>query len=257
MKARRLVAGVSAAAVLGLSVAACASGSGSNPTFKTGDCVVVGQDQTGNGTISGVPCGNAPADFDKVLSVVNNTNGVCYEGDRTFVDDVTGNTYCLEDEYNMAAGDGNSAAASPTPAPTPTSAFAFSFCSQYWAPLEAMNAAAYAATQAEVATQASANPPPLPWPSGATVTTWNQDLEALYKTATTVGQSQIAGDAYQAEMLPNYNPNTDQDLGAIALGNMTLQIAQLCQTGGTATGVSTVDTYTTTYPAKFVWYPGD
>src|SRR5215469_18214747 len=86
-----------------LTLASCGATS-EDPTYQTGDCVVVGADSSGNGIIQRASCQNPPPDYDKVLRVLDSTNIACTVGDRTFIDGTANKTYCLEDLYNMAAG---------------------------------------------------------------------------------------------------------------------------------------------------------
>lgn len=253
MKPMRSVVG-SAAAITTLVVTACGASSGlSGNAYKTGDCVVVGVDQSGNGTIGRVSCTNPPADFDKAVTVVSGSNSVCTVGDRTFQDQVTNATYCLEDLYNMAAGQGgSSAAASPSPSSSASSGFAFSFCSPAWPALEQMNKAVHAG---HVNSFGDMVWKPGVWPGPATISSWNQVLTSLASAANTAGQSAVSSEAQQAQLPTGYNPSSDNGNLAIALGNQTLLIAQACAPGGEATGVSTVDSYKTF--DGFTWYPGD
>jgi hypothetical protein len=239
----------------------CAAGGNSASAFKTGACVVVGLDSTGNGTISGVSCTNPPADFDKVVAVEDGSSAACTTGDRTFQDQATGKTYCLEDLYNMAAGSGANSNSNSSPAaqnaapsatPSQSTGFAFDFCRPAWKPLEQMNAAVQ---KGQVDQYGEMTWPNGAWPDAQTIATWNQVLDALSQQATAAGQSELASDAFQGKMQPGYNPQSDNGNGAIALGNETLNIAVACAPGGQQTGQSTISTYTS-YDG-FTWRPGN
>jgi hypothetical protein len=223
--------------------------------------VTVGLDSSGNGEISQVSCTSPPTpDIDKVLSALSGSDSACTVGDRTFQDQVTDQTYCLEDIYVMGLGSGSSGAAAPAPSPSapspsPTQAagFAYGFCSAFWPVLEKMNAAvAKGHINRSTGNETWARGT---WPGPAGVRSWNRALHMLDQQATAVGQGEIAGDAFDAQMLAGYNPNVSGNTGAIGLGNETMDIAMTCAPGGTQTGSMTIDSYKTF--DGFTWLPGD
>jgi hypothetical protein len=238
-------------------LAGCGASSGLNDgsSYASGDCVTVGVDSSGNGEISQVSCEHPPTpDIDKVLSVLSGSDGTCAVGDRTFQDQVTNETYCLEDIYVMGLGSGSSTAAGPSPSPSATQSagYAFDFCAAAWPALEKMNAAVDKGKTGSSGDEAWA---PGTWPGPATIKHWNKVLRTLDRQATAEGQGGVASDAFESQMPGGYNPNTDQDLAAIGLGNETLDIAMTCAPGGQQTGSSAIDSYTTF--DGFTWYPGD
>jgi hypothetical protein len=188
------------------------------------------------------------------MQVLQGTGVACTTGNRTFIDESAGVTYCLEDVYDLAAGasSGDGAGGTPTPSPTTSGGFAFAFCGPAIPALEQMNATVH---KGHVDQFGNLVYPAGVWPGSSTIGHWNKVLLALSRQASSAGQSGVDSDAYDAQMRQGYQPTSDGGLGAIALGNETMNIAMACAPGGPETGSSAVESYQT--PDGFTWYPGN